>query len=621
MTARVICQDVFATVPGARCLLSMRALLMIFVAGCGSPAKPPVKPIAVPVVVVAPKPAPIWPVEMRVMTWTPDGLVQVGVLPDSPPAQPPATPWYVEPARTIDEATFAKIVEALRTEHVPGLSLRAQPVTPSWMARLHDLPELTALVLDDTEVDGAALQSMKLALKRLYLARTRVDDAAIKWIAAEHALDVIDLEDCFVGDAGITALAGIPGLRAVNASGTRVSDAGGAQLGKLAQIEVVDLGRTRVGVKTIEALAPHALHQLFLDRTMAGRAVAKLAGMAPRIERIDVSSLVGYRPTDADLAWIATAPNLVEVGLSRSRVTDAVVIKIAQLPRLHEIRLAGTNVSTKGIEKLVRPDLEEIDLAETAVSDANVAALIKLPKLRLLRLDKNGITDAALATPGPELVELYLSSTKVTDAGLAILDATPKLEALGLGHTAVTDPTIARIAKLSALRTLVLSGTRAEPGSLAELGKLKQLERLYVDESHAEASLVNALQSRSLRVLHLATTSVSDEALASLRSLILLEELTIGDTRLVGFTADLSAWPRLRTLSMVGLEITDAELPAIAKAKRVERLDLSATNITDPAALAALPNLTELGLSQTKLTTAGKTSANALVKRGVIVVR
>jgi hypothetical protein len=311
----------------------------------------------------------------------------------------------------------------------------------------------------------------------------------------------------------------------------------------------------------------------------------------------------------------------MEVGLSRSRVSDAVVIKIAQLPRLREIRLAGTNVTTKSIEKLVRPDLREIDLAETAVTDANVAALIKLQDLMSLRLDKTGITDAALATPGPALVELYLSKTKVTDAGLAILDATPKLEALGLGHTAVRDATIARIAKLSALRTLVLSGTRAEPESLVELGKLEQVERLYLDESHATASLVTALQGRPLRILHLATTSVSDDALAALRSFVLLEELTIGDTRLLGFVADLSAWPRLRTLSMVGLEITDAQLPAIAKARRIERLDLSATDITDPTPLAALPNLTELGLSQTKLTTAGKTAANALVKRGVIVVR
>ncbi|MBA3503291.1 MAG: hypothetical protein H0T65_23220, partial [Deltaproteobacteria bacterium] len=267
--------------------------MLVVLVACGSPAKPHVLPVPPAPVVVAPKPAPLWPVPMRVMTWTPDGLVQVGVLPDAPPAQPPATPWYVEPLHTLDESTFEKIVDAVRKQHVPGLSLRAQPVTPAWLAKLHDLPELTALVLDDSDVDTTALRMARLSLKRLYLAGTRVDDTAMTWLASEHALEVIDIEGCMIGDAGITALASIPSLRAINASGTRITDAGGAQLGKLAQLEVVDLGRTLVGPKTVAALAPRALHQLFLDKTHAGRAVAKLAGMAPRIERIDLSSLVG----------------------------------------------------------------------------------------------------------------------------------------------------------------------------------------------------------------------------------------------------------------------------------------------------------------------------------------
>jgi Leucine-rich repeat (LRR) protein len=599
----------------------MRAALALVLFACGSPAKPIAKPLAVPVV-VAPKPAPVWPIAMRVMTWTPDGLVQVGVLPDSPPAQAPTTPWYVEPTQTLDDAMFARIVEAVRKEHVPGLSLRAQPVTRAWLAQLKDLPALTALVLNDTDVDSSALRTVQLPLERLYLARTRIDDTAFTWIA-EQALDVIDVEDCRIGDAAFATFSATTVLRAINASGTRITDAGGAQLGKLAQLEVVDLGRTLVGVKTVEALAPRALHQLFLDRTHAGRAVAKLAGMAPRIERIDLSSLVGYRATDADLGWLATAPNLVEVGLSKSRVSDKVVLAIAKLPRLEEIRLAGTQITPKAIDALAaRTELKEIDLAETSVTDANAAALIELPNLRILRLDKTSITDAALATPGPALLELYLSSTRVTDAGLAILDATPKLEALGLGRIATTDVTIARIAKLSALRTVVLSGTRADPAALAELGKLKDLERLYVDESHADASLLAALQGRPLRVLHIATSDIADDAMASLVSLAHLEELTIGDTRLTPtIAAKLAALPRLKTLAMVGLEITDAQLPMIATAKQLERLDLSSTDVTDPKPLAALPNLTELGLSMTKLSTAGKTAANALAKRGVVVVR
>jgi Leucine-rich repeat (LRR) protein len=408
----------------------------------------------------------------------------------------------------------------------------------------------------------------------------------------------------------------------VNASGTRVTDAGGASLGGLANLEVVDLGRTQVGVKTVAALASHPLHQLFLDGTHAGRAVAKLAPMAPALERIDLSSLVGYRPTDQDVGWIASAPNLVEVGLSKSRVTDRLVVAIAQLPRLEEIRLAGTGVTTASIEKLAqRPELKEVDLAETAVTDANAAALIALPQLRMLRLDKTALTDKGLAKPGVALVELYLSQTKVTDTGLAILDDLPNLEGLGLGHTDVRDATVARIAKLTKLRTLVLSGIRTEHDVFATLA-LPELERLYVDDTHANGTLIEAIEGAipHLRVLHVASTDLADDALAALAQFTRIEELTIGDTRLQQLPT-FTAWPRLKTLSLVGLQVADAQLPAIAKTASLRRLDLSDTDVTDPSALAALPNLVELGLSQTRLSTAGKTAANALAKRGVRVVR
>ena len=600
----------------------MRLLLAICVTACGGAKAPPVRTEPPPPVPVA-KPAaePAWPMPMRVMTWTRDGLVQVGTLPDAPPATPPATPWYVEPTGTLDAASFGKIVVALRRDAIPGLSLRGQPALP--LGELRELPALTALVLDDSDVDTAALHRTQLALRRLYLARTRIDDAGVQWIARTHAqLEVIDLEGCAVGDAALAALSAIPSLRAINAAGTRVTDAGGALLGALPNLEVVDLGRTAVGVKTVEVLAPKPLHQLFLDRTHAGRAVAKLANMAPRLERIDLSWLIGYRPIDADVAWIATAPNLVEVGLSGARISDKLVLALARLPRLQQVRLAGTPITSKSIAKLAgHRELVEIDLAETAVTDANAAALLGLPKLRVLRLDRTAISDAGLASPTAPLIELYFSKTSVTDAGLAILDALPALEGLGLGETAASDATIARIAKLANLRTLVLTRSRARRESLVELGKLTQLERLYLDASRADSATIISLQTRELHVLHVADTSVADDALPTLRQMPQLEELTIGDTRVTAAITDVAAWRQLRTLSIVGLEIGDAHLPQLARAASLARLDLSATDVTDPTPLAALPNLRELGLSQTPLSTAGKSAANALARRGVSVIR
>src|ERR1043166_8270476 len=110
--------------------------------------------------------------------------------------------WYVEPIAKLDEAALGRVIELVRSEHVPGLSLRNQPVAP-WLRALRDLPELGALLLDGTGVDGAALRAMQLSLARLYLARTAIDDAAVAALAERYpALEALDVEDTAVGDAG-----------------------------------------------------------------------------------------------------------------------------------------------------------------------------------------------------------------------------------------------------------------------------------------------------------------------------------------------------------------------------------------------------------------------------------
>jgi hypothetical protein len=102
---------------------------------------------------------------------------------------------------------------------------------------------------------------------------------------------------------------------------------------------------------------------------------------------------------------------------------------------------------------------------------------------------------------------------------------------------------------------------------------------------------------------------------------VLLEELTVGDTRVRAGIADLAAWSRLHTLSLLGLELGDAALPSLARRPSLAALDLSSTEVTDPAPLAALPHLRILGLVHAKLSKAGLASMKVLTMRGVEIVR
>lgn len=557
---------------------------------------------------------------MRVMTWTDGGLRQVGTLPDAPPATTPSTPWYVEPTRAIDRAAFNRIVTALREESIPGLSLRGHAVA-DWLPALHDLPALTALVLDDTDV--SSLAAVDVPLRRLYLARTRTDDTAVAALVAHWpTLEAIDLEETPIGDRAAKSLSTLSSLKAINLADTRVGDAGGIALAALPALEILDLGRTLVGEPTVTALATSHVKQLFLDDTRSGRGIKNLAPLAPTLLRLDISKPVGYAITDADVAWLANAPELHELRLSQTRITDATIKAIANLP-LHELSLARTPITNAGIAILAtRFLLEELDLADTKIDDAHAAPLFALPALRMLRLDGTSITDAGLAPPTANLTELYLSKTKVTDAGLAILDHTPHLTALGLGHTAIDAQTLARIGTLSELRTLVLSKCLAPPPALTALASLHALEQLYLDDTNLDdETLATFGPMPDLRVLHVANTTITNTSLAVLKNYSQLAELTIGDTRVDNAIADLSAWPRLRTLSLTFVRLGDTDLATLIRAHSLRALDLSGTEITTPAPLVALPDLKILGLSKTRLSPLGRAAIETLVKRGVEVVR
>jgi Leucine-rich repeat (LRR) protein len=601
-------------------------LALLALAACARPVAPAAvapAPVALPAPAAAPaRPSPWLGLPVRVMTWTPHGVQQIGELPGELPAPMPAR-WYVEPIARLDQAALGHLVEVVRGEHVPGLSLRNQPVAP-WLGALRDLPELSALILDGTGVDGAALRALELPLTRLYLAHTAVDDAAVAELVQRYpALEALDVEDTAVGDTGARAIAGLSALHAVNLAGTAITDDGGAALAGLTALEIVDLGGTRVGARTVAALRPLPLHEVFLDHTRVRGEIATLAALAPGLIRFDVSS-TPHRFTDAELGWLAGATQLVELGVSGSRLHDPLALQLARLPALRELRAADTEITAATVQAIAaRRDLEEVDLAGNPVDDASAAALLGAPELRILRLDGTPIGNAALAAaPGPRLTELYVSHTAVDDAGLAVLDRLPHLVALGAGRLPIGDAALARIARLDELHTLVLSKVPAAPDALARLGALHRLERLYLDQTHADDRVLAALGCPdTLHVLHLEGSEVSDAGIAALRALGELEELTVGDTRMHGAIADLSAWPRLRTLSLTGLDLTDQALPGLAARPSLVALDLSATEIRDPSPLAALPRLRTLGIAQTHLSPAGAAAVKRLAARGVEVVR
>src|SRR3954471_4848686 len=117
----------------------MRWAGLLMILGCARPPAPvPPSVVATPVKAVEISPWAAMPV--RVMAWTASGVVEIGALPGTLPAVMPER-WYVEPTAKLDRAGFDRLIGLVRSEHVPGLSLRGQAIA-GWLDAMTGLPEL-----------------------------------------------------------------------------------------------------------------------------------------------------------------------------------------------------------------------------------------------------------------------------------------------------------------------------------------------------------------------------------------------------------------------------------------------------------------------------------------------
>lgn len=128
---------------------------------------------------------------------------------------------------------------------------------------------------------------------------------------------------------------------------------------------------------------------------------------------------------------------------SRDQVTDETVAKLVPLaPQLVELDVSGTAITDEVAASLAElRNLETLHLERTAIGDSTVAALVDMPYLQYLNLHSTQITDESLETlkSVPTLRKLYLWQAPVSyEAAKALEKATPGLTVnLGWDHPGV----------------------------------------------------------------------------------------------------------------------------------------------------------------------------------------
>jgi Leucine-rich repeat (LRR) protein len=284
---------------------------------------------------------------------------------------------------------------------------------------------------------------------------------------------------------------------------------------------------------------------------------------------------------------------IVEVSLARTWATDSDLDRIVQIKTLKRLNLSFTYVTDRGIERLEQlPQLEGLNL-DTAefITDAAVNYLRANRRLRKLVLRGTDITDISLPYIAQltALQSLDLSHTMLGDIGLESLPALTELEELKLGGNRISGINFNFLKLLPKLKKLSFNGIQRRNGGAC-------WTPLIIDLDLDKLAVLTGLEELDMGVgigLGRGGASMRGEKNCRVAGGIQITDLGV---------AKLAPLKNLRRLDLSGAKITPAGLKALQAFQKLERLSLwNCSSIDDSAAsvFAALPNLTNLDLSDT----------------------
>jgi internalin A len=262
----------------------------------------------------------------------------------------------------------------------------------------------------------------------------------------------------------------------------------------------------------------------------------------PQLEELTLDATEAL--TDASTSYLRANKQLRKLVLRGTDITDVGMPALATLTNLKSLDLSQTMIGNVGLESLpALSELEELDLGGTRITGTNLNFLKLLPKLR--KLSFNGIQRRnASACWTPLITDLDLDTISLLsgleDLNLGVGVSLGRTgEPMGerncrvTGGIQLTDLGVAKLAKLTKLRRLDISGAKITPAALKVLKSLPQLERLSLWNCKAvdDSAAAEFAAAPKLTNLDLSYTSAGDATLKSLAALPNLKVLYLTDTK------------------------------------------------------------------------------------------
>jgi hypothetical protein len=306
--------------------------------------------------------------------------------------------------------------------------------------------------------------------------------------------------------------------------------------------------------------------------------------------------------TDEDLNDVARIKTLKRLDLSFTLITDKGVKQLQQLRQLEDLNLETVEALTDASMNYVKniPSLRRLNVRGVDITDVGMPAIAQMTGLRSLDLSHTMLEDVGLENlPAlTELEELYLGGDMITGINLNFLKLLPRLKKLSLAGVQrrnagacwtprITDLDLDTISLLSNLEELDLGvgiglgrgGQPAAPGGgnckltgglqisdlgLAKLAKLTHLRRLNVSGARLTPAGLKVLAALPLERLSLWNCAALDDAAANV----------------------LAEIPTLTTLDLSLTAVTDRGLETLARLPNLRHLYLTETKVT-PSAVEA----------------------------------
>ncbi len=217
------------------------------------------------------------------------------------------------------------------------------------------------------------------------------------------------------------------------------------------------------------------------------------------------------------------------------------------------------------------------------ITDADLKCLADLPHLEQLIISRAPITDAGLAhLRHPERLRVVaLDITDVGDGFVRRLKNSSRLESLCLEETKVTDDELAELTNLPNLQVLRLRHTDTGDRALAPFVE-RDLIALSLGRNTTNAGLQQFKTLAKTQILDAGGCSITGVALSGFRLPAAFEvrlgKCSIGDNDLATLADAVRDVPHL---VLNGCPITDQGLPHLYSLKKLARVDLRGTAVTD----------------------------------------